>query len=128
MTEYSDLIQRSFGRNNPALPITVGNIDEDPDKAQRAMDLATRLGRPPVEVLNDMGLLLTPIRERDIGLKSIKELITRLEGKTPADLMLDIWGRADGTPRNMYDAIIKFMEIWYQEFTRVHHGSEGSTK
>jgi hypothetical protein len=94
--------------------------DETFQKYTRATEIAQRQGRPLVEVLDDLGLLRTPIRERDTALTAIKDLITRLEGKTPSDLMVDIWGRAEGTPTDMYHAIMQFMEIWYREFTRVH--------
>jgi hypothetical protein len=86
----------------------------------RAAEIAQRHGRPLVEVLDGLGLLRTPVRERDTALTAIKDLITRLEGKTPADLMLAIWNRPEGTPTDMYNAIMQFMEIWYREFTRVH--------
>ena len=103
----------------------------DPDTAsayQRAEQLAVRLGRPLIDVLHDTGLLMTPLRERDISLLAIKELITRLESNTPSDLMVKIWGRPEGTPNDMYHAIMQFMEMWYREFSRVHHGTEGSTR
>lgn len=55
MSDYSDIIQSSFGRaNNPALPAVVGNIDEDPDKAQRALDLAKATGVPSTAIYGDL--------------------------------------------------------------------------
>ena len=54
MSDYSDIIQSSFGRSNPALPQTVGNIDEDPDRAQRALDLAKVTGVPSTAIYGDL--------------------------------------------------------------------------
>lgn len=54
MSDYGDIIQSSFGRNNPALPPVVGNIDEDPDKAQRALDLAKATGVPSTAIYGDL--------------------------------------------------------------------------
>src|SRR5207237_3315956 len=53
MTDYGDLIQSSFGRGNPALPLTVGNIDEDPDRAQRSLDLAKATVLPSTAIYGD---------------------------------------------------------------------------
>jgi hypothetical protein len=54
MSDYSDLINQSFGSANPALPTTVGNIDEDPDKAQRALDLSKATGVPSTAIFGDL--------------------------------------------------------------------------
>lgn len=54
MSDYTDLIQTSFGSRNPALPMTVGNIVEDPDKAQRALDLAKATGVPSTAIYGDL--------------------------------------------------------------------------
>jgi hypothetical protein len=54
MTDYSDLIGQTYGANNPALPTTVGNIDEDPDKAQRAIDLSKATGVAPTSIYGDL--------------------------------------------------------------------------
>jgi hypothetical protein len=54
MSDYSDLINSSFGRTNPALPQVVGNVDEDPDKAQRALDLAKATGVNSSAIYGDL--------------------------------------------------------------------------
>ena len=54
MSDYGDLIQSSFGRANPALPSVVGNIDEDPDRAQQALDLAKATGSPATAIYGDL--------------------------------------------------------------------------
>lgn len=54
MSDYSDLISQSFGRSNPALPTAVGNINDDPDKAQRALDLAKATGVPSTAIYGDL--------------------------------------------------------------------------
>ena len=54
MTDYSDLISQNYGPQNPALPTTVGNIDEDPDKAQRAIDLSKATGVAPTNIYGDL--------------------------------------------------------------------------
>ncbi len=54
MSDYGDLISQSFGRQNPALPSVVGNIDEDPERAQRAMDLSRVTGVPSTAIFGDL--------------------------------------------------------------------------
>jgi len=54
MSDYGDLISQSFGRANPVLPSVVGNIDEDPDKASRAYELAKATGAPPTAIYGDL--------------------------------------------------------------------------
>lgn len=54
MSEYDNLIRQNFGNANPALPQTVGNIDEDPDKAARAMELGKLTGVPPTAIFGDL--------------------------------------------------------------------------
>lgn len=54
MTDYSDIIHSSFGGSSPALPAVVGNIDEDPDRAQRAMDLAKATGVNSSAIFGDL--------------------------------------------------------------------------
>lgn len=54
MSDYDSIIQSSFGRSNPALPSVVGNIDEDPDKAQRVLDLAKATGVPSTAIYGDL--------------------------------------------------------------------------
>lgn len=54
MSEYDNLIRQSFGNANPALPQTVGNIDEDPDKAARSMELAKLTGTPATAIFGDL--------------------------------------------------------------------------
>lgn len=54
MSDYSDLISQSFGRQSAALPPVVGSIDEDPDKASRAYELAKATGAPPSAIYGDL--------------------------------------------------------------------------
>jgi hypothetical protein len=54
MTDYSDLIGQSYGTQNPALPQVVGTIDEDPEKAQRAIDLSKATGVAPTSIYGDL--------------------------------------------------------------------------
>ena len=54
MSGYGDIINASFGSGNPALPQVVGNVDEDPDKAQRAYDLAKATGVPSTAIYGDL--------------------------------------------------------------------------
>lgn len=83
-----------------------------------AVDLATREGREIIEVLDGAGMLLTPLREHTIAVRAVKELITRLEQKTPAELMQFFWQRPEGTPREMFEAVLSWMEIWYNELAK----------
>jgi hypothetical protein len=54
MSDYSNLIEQSFGTRNPALPQTVGNIDEDPEKAARSMELGKLTGTPASAIFGDL--------------------------------------------------------------------------
>lgn len=54
MSDYSNLISDTFGGTSPALPSVVGNIDEDPERAQRAMDLARVTGAPSTAIFGDL--------------------------------------------------------------------------
>lgn len=54
MSDYGNLINASFGTANPALPQTVGNIDENPDKAARALELAKATGVPSSAIYGDL--------------------------------------------------------------------------
>lgn len=52
--DYGSLINQSFGQQNPALPSVVGNISEDPERAQRAMDLSKATGVPSTAIFGDL--------------------------------------------------------------------------
>lgn len=54
MSDYGSLINASFGTANPALPQTVGNIEENPDKAARALELAKATGVPSSAIYGDL--------------------------------------------------------------------------
>ena len=49
-----DIIQGITRQRQVALPNIVGNIDEDPDKAQRAIDLSKATGVPPTSIYGDL--------------------------------------------------------------------------
>lgn len=54
MSDYDNLIRQSFGSANPALPQVVGNIDENPDNAARAMELGRITGAPASAIFGDL--------------------------------------------------------------------------
>lgn len=55
MSEYGDLINQSFGApRQEAQTSVVGNIDESPDNAARAIDLSDATGVPPTVVHGDL--------------------------------------------------------------------------
>lgn len=93
------------------------------ERYRSAEALAIREGRDVIEVLDGAGMLLTPHREHTVAVRAVKELITRLEQKTPAELMQFFLGRIDGTPRDMFECVLKWMEVWYQELAK----REGTT-
>ena len=43
-----------FRGKQAALPVVVGNIDEDPDRAQRAYDLSKIIGTPATSIYGDL--------------------------------------------------------------------------
>src|SRR5258708_6151466 len=53
MSDYSDLIPSSYRRANPPLPPPLGHIDEDPDRAAQAVDLAKATGSPATAIFGD---------------------------------------------------------------------------
>lgn len=54
MSEFGRLIERSFGSANPALPQVVGNINENPDQAARALELSRASGVPASAIFGDL--------------------------------------------------------------------------
>jgi hypothetical protein len=54
MVDVSDILKPPTSAYNPALPAVVGNIDEDPDRAQRAYDLAKITGAPATAIYGDL--------------------------------------------------------------------------
>ncbi len=88
------------------------------ERYRSAEALAKRDGREVIEVLDGAGLLLTPKVEHIIAVRAVKELITRLEQKTPAELMQFFLQRADGTPRDMFECVLSWMEVWYRELAK----------
>lgn len=54
MTDYGNIISSTFGQSQPALSAVVGNIDEDPERAQRTIDLANATGVPPTSIWGDL--------------------------------------------------------------------------
>lgn len=54
MSDYDALIRQNFGTANPALPQTVGNIAEDPEKASRSLELAKLTGVPASAIFGDL--------------------------------------------------------------------------
>jgi len=54
MVDATDIVTGLAQSRNEALPQVVGNIDEDPDRAQRAYDLAKITGTPATSIYGDL--------------------------------------------------------------------------
>jgi hypothetical protein len=54
MVDATDIVTGLARSRNEALPQVVGNIDEDPDRAQRAYDLAKITGTPATSIYGDL--------------------------------------------------------------------------
>ena len=54
MIDGNSIVQGIAGRQQQALPSVVGNIDEDPDNAQRAYDLSKVTGVPSTAIYGDL--------------------------------------------------------------------------
>ena len=54
MVDATDIVSGIAQSRNEALPAVVGNIDEDPERAQRAYDLAKITGSPATSIYSDL--------------------------------------------------------------------------
>jgi hypothetical protein len=54
MVDATDIVSGIAQSRSEALPSVVGNIDEDPDRAQRAYDLSKIIGSPATSIYNDL--------------------------------------------------------------------------
>jgi hypothetical protein len=68
-------------------------------------------GLDSVEELNRVGLLLTPVRNRQIKVDTLRALIESLERWRPAELLRRKLRNAEaGTPNDMYICLLEYVE------------------
>lgn len=66
------------------------------------------------EALDRKELLLTPRRHHNITVKALEDMYRRLDRQSPNRIMAHAYGRADGTPAEMFEA----MKIWFEAVIR----------
>ena len=89
----------------------------DPDTYQRylvAEKRARDLGLSLTEVLDHAQLLLTQHRRHNIEVTAVEDLYRRLGRQSPNKLMAHYFGRVDGTPAEMFEA----MKFWVEAVCR----------
>jgi hypothetical protein len=80
------------------------------ERFQVAQDLARHQGLALPEVLDDKRLLLTRSREHDIQVRTLEDLLRRLDRQSPNKIMAYHHGRIDGTPAEMFAAMRSWLE------------------
>lgn len=73
---------------------------------------AQRKGVALVELLEQRGLLATPHLEHDLVHRELSALLNALNERGPVLLMRRRWGRAHGSPDEMYAALMDFAEAY----------------
>lgn len=63
-----------------------------------------------IEALDRRRLLVTEKREHDIGVTALEDMLRRLDRQSPNKLMAYYWGRVDGTPMEMFQAVQMWLE------------------
>ena len=77
---------------------------------ERSREKADRLGLALSEVLDRDRLLLTEARERRIRVNELESLYWRLDVQSAAKLMRFYYERDDGTPEEMFKAIMQWLD------------------
>ena len=65
-----------------------------------------------MEELDKRGLLVTRVAEHHLIYHELHLLVTAIDDRGAAGLMRSTFGRADGTPSEMFEAIIRFAQAW----------------
>lgn len=66
------------------------------------------------EALDRKELLLTPKRRHNITITALEDLFRRLDRQTPNKIMSHFYGRVDGTPAEMFEAL----KLWLDAVIR----------
>jgi hypothetical protein len=85
----------------------------DPDTAaliKGAVDLARRNGYDLIELLNRMGLILTPVVRKDITNLALQDLVKDMQEWRPAEYIRRVNKTQAPTAKDMYDSIFGYME------------------
>lgn len=73
---------------------------------------AQRQGTSLMEELDQRGLLVTRVAEHHLIYHELSLLVRAIDDRGAAGLMRSQFGRADGTPQEMFEAIIRFASSW----------------
>jgi hypothetical protein len=73
---------------------------------------AVHEGRDVWEECDRWGLLLTKMRRELIVHATLRDAVVQLESLGAAGVMQARWGRSEGTPGDMFDAVTAWMELW----------------
>lgn len=84
------------------------------DRYDTALGIAKRHGYSPVEVMDELELLLTEHRRHEIRVKAVEDMLRRLERQAPNKLLSHYYGRADGTAAEMFEAT----KLWLDAVVR----------
>jgi len=80
-------------------------------RAELAIDWARRQGHDAIEELNRVGLILTPIRERDLRIGGMEFLHKEIVSWRPAEfLRMKYLPSHQASPADMYSCMVEFME------------------
>lgn len=85
----------------------------DPETYKRfieAEEQARQWGLSLAEMLDRRRLLLTQKREHDVGVTVMEDLLRRLSRQSPNKIMAFYYGRVDGTPMEMFQALQQWLE------------------
>jgi len=86
----------------------------DPETYQqflKAEERAKSLGYSLVELLDYNGLLITTKVKHNLAVQANEDLLRRLERQSPNKLLAHFYGRPEGTPHEMFEAIKQWLEL-----------------
>lgn len=81
---------------------------------EKAFNLAKRRGLTLVETLDRADLLVTEARRHEIKVQGVEDMFRRLDRQSPNKLMSHYYGRVDGTPAEMFEAV----KLWLEAVVR----------
>lgn len=91
------------------------------EQFDRAVRVAMANGRDLGEELDRMGLLLTESRRYLISHAALRGMLVHLEVVGASAILQGAYGRVDGTPADMFDAI----QRWAEEYLKTRLGGAG---
>lgn len=77
---------------------------------KKVIELANKKGRDPIQELDRAMLIRSPEHTKAEKIATLSDLWHRLDAQRPADIMQVFMGRHDGTPEDMYRALLDWLE------------------